>query len=362
MSGQDDNGSHGGRKKKKRARRVRRMRTRKTDEEIKKGNNPQDEDDMKGTTGTGAAGRVGVKVVVDDLPDKVMHHVVDFLAIPESDDDQRYPGSYSYLSNLTSMAQVCHRWKKVVRSSGVWKVICEQRWPWLQPGDMERLELVSNDPRRRAVKGNDASKWMELFSDVGRCLGWWAISLPRDIRMMVDVNSNGRRLLSKRGFMSSCRLNYEDYGWFFGSYMHKPIWRLETAEGLEDHRVRFWPLQDELGVRSSDQEAIVQGLIGSTISVHVLLVDGFTKRKACLSFQGLFYPEMCEDEIDHPVSYIHGPEQRKKLVSGQPVYFSPRIYVKPVEGQEFHKISFTLMARCPGSPDLDNALRSLNWV
>ena len=120
--------------------------------------------DTEGTTGTGAAGRLGVKLVVDDLPDKVMHHVVDFLGMPESGDEHYPAGSYYYLSDLTSMAQVCRQWKKVVRSSGVWKVVCEQRWPWLQPGDMERLELVSDDPRHRVVKDGDASKWMELFS------------------------------------------------------------------------------------------------------------------------------------------------------------------------------------------------------
>ena len=315
-SGQDDSGSQGERKKKQRGKK--RARTSitsrsKRDEETKEGKSP-DQDDMEGTTGTGAAGRLCVKVVVDDLPDKAMHHVVDFLGMPESG-GERYPRSFSYyyLSDLTWMAQVFHRWKKVVRSNGVWKVICEQRWSWLQPGDMERLELVSDDPRHRVVKDGEASKWMELCSHVGRYLGWGG-AFPYDIGMVVDVDNNSRRLLSERGHVFSQIL--------VGAGLQERGWSLQTAPGPEDYRVHFWPLQDVLGMRSSDPVAIAQGLREWWIDIQLILIDASTNRKAKLSFYIFRATGVCH-QVSPQESYIEGPDEQKLMFSteGLPLLF-----------------------------------------
>ena len=59
-----------------------------------------------------------VTVTVESLPDVVLMRVVDFLGSPpvtrpgNGSDHMRWAG---FLSDLTSMAQVCGRWARVVR-------------------------------------------------------------------------------------------------------------------------------------------------------------------------------------------------------------------------------------------------------
>jgi len=82
----------------------------------------------------------------------------------------------SFISAFTSMSQVCHRWKKMVRSSdGVWRSICEWRWPWLgaeqEEGMIDKV-VAMDDPRYLCVKGEEKesiSLHFNLCSSMGRC-------------------------------------------------------------------------------------------------------------------------------------------------------------------------------------------------
>ena len=142
-------------------------------------------------------------------------------------------------------------------------------------------------------------------------------------------------------------------------------WVFTSASDLEDHWVRFWPVQDVLELRGSDLATIV-GLIDSKIKLEVIFMDRFTKRKAGWTFRVPPGTGVSE-QIDPQVSCIQVLDEKKLVLvqKGYPFYFKPRLYVKPVEGQDCHRIHFALTVSAPiGSSfsDVIIAFRWLDWV
>ena len=190
----EGNGS-GAKKRKKRARRVRRRKSRQSRDETQR--KPQQEVvmeiEMEGSVET--AEMVGAsatmiqkcgtettnKLTIDSLPDEALSLVVEMLGTPGG---SRYDSSGHRLKwDLTSMAQVCHRWNKAVRSSGVWKMICESHWPWMQSDREHKIQLVSDDPRLRFFKKADKERdhWWSFRLLINHQSGWKFAPISVDV-------------------------------------------------------------------------------------------------------------------------------------------------------------------------------------
>ena len=160
----------------------------------------EEADSPRAGAGAGAgAGGGAVKVSMVHLPDVVLQRVIEMLGTPptaDGPDGSHRMAPASFLTDLTAMAQVCQKWKKTVRSSGVWKAICAWRWPWVvsEGGRCRLEEMLLGDPRHRAVCGDEnESLWMDLCLRAGRCLAGAGVGRQTDWRweddyfVMVDV-------------------------------------------------------------------------------------------------------------------------------------------------------------------------------
>ena len=94
------------------------------------------------------------KASIDCLPDVVWMRILELLGTPvavddpDHDEDQHYLNPMECVSDVCAMSQVCHRWKKMVRSSELWKESCEWRWPWMTTANQSMVDRVLfRDPR-----------------------------------------------------------------------------------------------------------------------------------------------------------------------------------------------------------------------
>jgi len=147
---------------------------------------------------------------IDSLSDPTLMHIAETLGTaPEQGD---FLEGARFLCDITSMAQTCQRWKKVVRGSDdLWRSICEWRWvPVKMKGHWFVEDVMSHSPTLpRAVKGSqgEESKWMDFVLRRGRCLsgsGWGRISgeggaMTYTMMVEVYVTEGRQRVVSAGG-------------------------------------------------------------------------------------------------------------------------------------------------------------------
>ena len=141
---------------------------------------------------------------IHSLTDPLLMHIAECLGTGPRQTDLMEPAWF--LRDITSMVQVCHRWKKVVRSSDdLWRSVCEWRWVSVKmKGQWFVEDVMSHDPRLpRATSSSSSSsstslpqpsKWLDFVLRRGRCLsqsGWGRMTKdllwPFDYTRMVEV-------------------------------------------------------------------------------------------------------------------------------------------------------------------------------
>lgn len=93
------------------------------------------------------------------MPDVVVMRVVDMLGTPPPQPESKMLPA-TFLADVTSMAQVCHQWNRIVRSSTVWKATCEWRFPWV--GSEESQLVLCQNPKQHEA-------WFQSCMQIGRC-------------------------------------------------------------------------------------------------------------------------------------------------------------------------------------------------
>lgn len=130
------------------------------------------------------------------LPNDVLIRVVGMLGTPPSiSNSVFFPATF--LQDVTSMAQVCRQWNKVVHSSPIWKAICEWRFPWLvgEGEEEERQKVLCQLPKQH-------ESWYKTCARIGRVLH---SALPghdwmSDYQIVMEVfEKGGPRLVSVTG-------------------------------------------------------------------------------------------------------------------------------------------------------------------
>lgn len=323
------------------------------------------------------AGEAG-RVTVESLPDVVLMRVVEALGSPPvtrpgyGSDHMRGAG---FLSDLTSMAQVCSRWSRVVRSSGVWAAVCEWRWPWLASeggGEVGALLLADScrghggGTREQGLVVASSSScgsrwssswgWMGLCMRVGRCLGAgglgrrarWDYEWIQDYLMMVEVwELDGcSRLLSEVGDLCLDCWNEDE---------EQRYWSLSCYGAHK--RSMAWPVRELLGLNLPDD--LVEALsLHQYLRVEVMLMERSTGKMAML-YSGS--PEDFEADGDVAVESRLG---RNLVLVEREICFCFKARLERSDEEE-DRVEFRLDMTAPSRADTSDVLRlvkSLEWV
>lgn len=285
----------------------------------------------------------------DSMPDVVLMRVVEIIGTP-------YPPrcamertelpSEGTVKDLMAMSRVCRRWKEVVRSSGVWKPVCEWRWPCLcSEGGQGMDREMYWDPRYRLT----GSPWMDIWMRTGRCHS----SISRYMMLVsVTVLRSGvsaRRLLSQAGVLTA-----------------KPIGQdLLSAKCLVGEGVwggiRAWPLEEVLSPTTGEHD-LMGALCDKVLIVRVHLVDRDTGKVAS------WYEAVMQFDKEDP----HDPDSA--LIARQPLKVSlPNIHthyehkprlIKNTAGPRHTTIGFELQVKAPdilAMVNLAGLPRALDW-
>jgi len=319
-------------------------------------------------------------ITIDLVPDVALAMVVELLGTPWPKDESSQPEhiTFYFLCDVTSMAQVCKRWKVLVRSSGIWRSICEWKWPWMVAageGGSGMIELLSStDPLYRCIKDDDGSTslYMDLCSSLGRCQweagvckeGAWTI-FPDHYEMIVDVYEaqTGKCLLTKFGSFDITWGHHGDAA----EHEYQEYWMLDSNDLFTDERgqpqpeKRFcWPPSTGLEFdRENDQPIMALEMV--QLRVNVVLIDRRTRKKAILYVcEGAFDRCMDPSVLVDPFGCLLQLPRKAYVVHMQAALNSG------ATDDLLASLGFSIKIGCPREMQKNDFLllfqESLNWV
>jgi len=284
----------------------------------------------------------GMVVTMESLPDVALLRIVEMLSTPPPLDPLEPTLRPLIIRNLASMARLSHRWKRVVRSSDVWRAVYERSWPWslVEGGDEVMEELSSKDPTDRCLKTDgNVPWWTDLCYQMGRCLREACLNqfFFEDYIMTVKM-CNGE---TRRCFLLET-----------GSLSLLPGYNAsQLILSTVNRKRRCWPQP------VTDQALVpIQLYMPPTVSsveVQVLLINKWNKKKAILYF--------ARQSLQPNGQVLHFPWPREVMVPGysDAVSFQAEIRATPFD------LDFSLKVGVPigvGWEAINRVFRSLPWV
>ena len=264
----------------------------------------------------GGGGGQRAKVTIDHLPDVALLRIMEMLGTPRRQTYGYLDSAFTFfMSGLTLMTGVCRRWNRVIRHSGIWKDVCEWRWPWLRMCGEDMVKSLTAEDMTASYAGcmnkRGPPVYMDMCLQMGRCLRKAGVTrrdpdLGRDYMIMVEVygKMGGGRMLSQTGPLSVVPVAEDEEE-------EKMEWRLLCSGYGPDSRVSRWP------VGGSGRAGVLAAVRGTKINVEVVLVDKKTKKKAVL-----FYREAASCVLEHAdESFVRDPVGRKLTLAGTDIFF-----------------------------------------
>jgi len=215
-------------------------------------------------------------------------HIAGLLG-PSDDASTCYMKPGSFISDITSMIQVCHRWKKVVRSSDdLWRSICQWRWAvkeYVEPHSLKKS--MWHDPRLpRAIPGEEyASKWLDVCLRHGRCL--WesgrggmggADELFSHYIMVAEVyvTRSKRRVMMQSGPLEVINTGIQDDD-VTRRWRWRPTGDWEGGDFITWSYYLMW-----MPINQNTTIELLDSLEEAELTVEVILVDKKTNQRALL--------------------------------------------------------------------------------
>ena len=270
----------------------------------------------------GGGGGQRAKVTIDHLPDVALLRIMEFVGTPRSHAYSYLDGVFSrFLCDLSSMMGVCRRWNRVVRHSGIWKDVCEWRWPWLRRDDGEMVKsLTAKDMTTsyaRCMDKRGPPVYMDMCLQMGRCLRKAGVTrrgrlLPKDYTIMVEMYQTvgGARILSQSGPLIVAPFPE-------GPDEGTMAWSLSCNVFGTELTTSRWP------VGGPDRPAILTALCEQGWNVEMVLVDNHTKKKAVL-----FYRKAANFVLGHEGgSCVQDPVGRRLSLANTDIFFDFKIEV-----------------------------------
>ena len=220
---------------------------------------------------------------MENLSDPLLMHIMEMVGMaPELSWQAGLGSSWSFRSDVVSMALVCQRWNKMVRSNDeIWSSLCQWRWPWIAHRDMPEVEVELSHNLRLSEEEQqpqrEVSRWRDLCLRPDRCLlaagkqrrnNFW----HEDYTMLVEVYATmgGERVLSAGG-----TLRMTDIGTNANA---NDVWSARAGWDSEGDGAwgsfTWWRTGDTTPLQ------VLMGRVGHRMTVEVMLLNKKTMKMA----------------------------------------------------------------------------------